>query len=282
MPEMPEVETIRRTLAPFILKNKISNVEVLLDRLIKFPKADKFVRAIKGTTIIELNRTGKYLRFLLSNEMELIVHLRMTGQLIYVPDKKIDIKYTRLRFEFADGTSLIYADLRTLGAIYLVSTAELGIIKGLASMGAEPLTKEFTFEYLTETVKGRRIKIKSFLLNQSYIGGLGNIYADEALFLAGINPERLVNSLDKTELKRIYKAVNKVISDGIADGGTTFSDYRDGTGKKGTHQDKLNVYQRTNKPCKKCGTVIERLIIGGRSSHFCPKCQTVGKEKKKC
>lgn len=273
MPEMPEVETIKKSLLPNVVNKKIDNVEVLLDRMIKFPTAEMFKRLLNGATITDLKRTGKYLRFVLQSGDELIVHLRMTGQLIYCANVKNDVKYARIIFSFSDGTSLVYADLRTLGAIYVVNEQEKTNIKGLVEMGPEPLSDEFTLSYLTDALKKKKTKLKSLLLNQSFIGGLGNIYADEALFLANIHPQKIGAELDKAQINRLYKAVNKVIADGIADGGTTFRDYRDGNGEKGSHQEKLFVYQRTGKPCQKCGTAIERLVIGGRSSHFCPKCQ---------
>lgn len=280
MPEMPEVETIRRSLTDNVVNKKIESVSVFLDRLIKHPDAEQFVETITGKTIIALNRTGKYLRFVLSDDTELVVHLRMTGQLLY-SDSELDVKYARLIMFFTDGSKLVYADLRTLGALYAIKKDELGLIKGLDSMGPEPLSAEFTAEYLKKTLNKKRVKMKSFLLNQSYIGGLGNIYADEALFLAGIHPERLANSVKEEEVKKLYDAINKVIQDGINDGGTTFSDYRDGNGEKGSHQDNLFVYQREDEPCKTCGAKIERVVVGGRSSHFCPKCQSLGKGKKK-
>lgn len=276
MPEMPEVETIRKSLYENVVDKKIESVTVFLERLIKYPEPEKFTEILIGKTITELKRTGKYLRFIMSDDVELVVHLRMTGQLIY-SDSQLDVKYARLIIFFSDGSKLVYADLRTLGALYAVRKDELGVIKGLAAMGPEPLSEEFSLDYLMKTVASRRTAIKSFLLNQAYIGGVGNIYADEALFLAGIHPQRPASSLTENEIIKLYDAVNKVIGDGIADGGTTFRDYRDGNGEKGNHQDKLFVYQRTGEPCLKCQASIERLVIGGRSAHFCPKCQPLEK-----
>lgn len=272
MPEMPEVETIRKSLYDNVVNKKIESVAVFLERLIKYPGPEKFTEELTGRTITDLRRTGKYLRFVLSDDIELVVHFRMTGQLIY-SDSQLDVKYARLIIFFTDGSKLVFADLRTLGALYAVKESELGVIKGLVEMGPEPLSAEFTLDYLANTAASRRVAIKSFLLNQAYVGGLGNIYADEALHLAGIHPQRPANDLSADEIKKLYDAVNKVIADGIADGGTTFRDYRDGNGKKGSHQDKLLVYQRTGELCKTCQTSIERVVIGGRSSHFCPKCQ---------
>ncbi len=275
MPEMPEVETIRKTLAPHIEGRKITKVDLRLDRLVKVP-ADpaNFVSRLEGRTVTRLSRRGKYLCFQLDGAGDIfIVHLRMTGQLYYSEDGSTDRKYTRLALSLDNCSALLFADLRTLGALYLVSPEEIPLIKGLHTLGPEPLTEAFTEEYLTEYLSTRQTKIKSLLLDQCAIAGLGNIYADEALFLSGIHPERKAKTLTEKEIHKLYKAVNKVIGDGIADGGTTFSDYRDAHGESGHHQENLYAYQRTGKPCKGCGTAIQRLVIGGRSSHFCPNCQ---------
>ena len=147
------------------------------------------------------------------------------------------------------------------------------MLKGLAEMGPEPLSPEFTAEYLYQTACSRKVAIKSFLLNQKYIGGISNIYADEALFLAGIHPLRSANSLTQAECGKLWVSVNKVIADGIADGGTTFRDYQNGEGGKGSHQEHLYVYGRKGEQCRNCGTPVERITVGGRGTHFCPNCQ---------
>ena len=147
------------------------------------------------------------------------------------------------------------------------------MLKGLAEMGPEPLSAEFTPAYLYETASKRKVAIKSFLLNQKYIGGIGNIYADEALFLAGLHPLRPAQSLSREECGRLWESVNKVIAAGIEDGGTTFRDYQNGEGGQGSHQEHLYVYGRKGEPCRHCGDLIERITVGGRGTHFCPKCQ---------
>ncbi len=275
MPEMPEVETIRKTLAPHIEGRTITKVDLRLDRLVKVPaNPQNFVSRLEGRKVTALSRRGKYLCFQLDGAGDIfIVHLRMTGQLYYSEDGSTDRKYTRLAMSLDDGSALLFADLRTLGALYMVSPEEIPLIKGLHTLGPEPLTDAFTEKYLTEYLSTRQTKIKSLLLDQCAIAGLGNIYADEALFLSGIHPERKAKTLNEKEIHKLYKAVNKVIGDGIADGGTTFSDYRDAHGDSGHHQENLYAYQRTGKPCKGCSTPIQRLVIGGRSAHFCPNCQ---------
>lgn len=273
MPEMPEVETIRRTLADKVTGRKIIRVDIGLPRLVKWPTAPEFQAILTDRTITKLVRRGKYLLFYLDKNFVLIVHLRMTGRLYYVaPDSEYD-KFTHIVFNLDNGDVLLYADTRTLGTLYLMPENELWRITGLATMGPEPLSAEFTLEYFTVMLGKRQAKIKSVLLNQKLIGGLGNIYVDEALAIACIDPERIASSLTTKEVKYLYQAVNQVIADGIAHGGTTFRDYRDGVGQSGSHQQYLQVYGRTNQPCRRCGAIIVRKEVAGRGTHYCPNCQ---------
>lgn len=273
MPEMPEVETIRRTLADRVTGRRIKEVTISLTRLIKWPSAAEFQAIITGKKIERLARRGKYLIFHLEDGLVVVVHLRMTGRLYYVTPGQPHDKFTYIIFQLDNGDALIYADTRTLGTLYAMPETELWRITGLASMGPEPLSAEFTSEYLHTMLKGRQATIKAILLNQKLIGGLGNIYVDESLAIAGINPERPASSLEYDEAERLYHAVNKVIADGIAHGGTTFRDYRDGTGKSGSHQHHLLVYGRKEEPCQRCGTPIARKEVAGRGTHYCPNCQ---------
>ncbi|WP_425057679.1 Formamidopyrimidine-DNA glycosylase [Sporomusa carbonis] len=273
MPEMPEVETIRRTLADKLMGRKITRVEIGLSRLIKWPTVPEFQAMITDRTIVKLDRRGKYLLIHLDNNFVLVIHLRMTGRLYYVTPGTPYDKFTHIVFNFGNGDGLLYADARTLGTLYLLPEDELWRIAGLAAMGPEPLSDEFTLEYFTAMLSKRRAKIKSVLLNQQLIGGLGNIYVDEALAIAGINPERIASTISETEVKYLYQAVNQVIADGIAHGGTTFRDYRDGTGQSGSHQHHLHVYGRANQPCRRCGAIIARKEVAGRGTHYCPNCQ---------
>ena len=274
MLEMPEIETIRRSLEPHLTGKTIKRADVLLARQIKWPEPDQFVARILLAKIAKLDRVGKYLLLRLDNGVSLVFHLRMTGQLIYhAADSKAEGHHERLVLSLDDGAKLVFSDTRTFGTVYAMENEEMWRITGLAEMGPEPLSAEFTAEYLSGAVKGKKGKIKSFMLNQSYIGGLGNIYVDEALFLSGILPTRVADSLTEAEVKKLHKAINKVIEDGINDGGTTFRDYRDGNGGKGSHQEKLFVYGRDGEQCRKCGTIIEKTKVGGRGTHYCPKCQ---------
>ena len=273
MPEMPEVEIIRRYLDTQVAGKTIMNLDIRLPRMIKWPDVEGFRALVTGRTIKSMNRRGKYLLMELDNDSKVVFHLRMTGRLVYEPTGETSDHHARVIFHLQDGASLVYGDTRTLGTIHGLKPQELGMLKGLAEMGPEPLSAEFTAEYLYRTASRRKVAIKSFLLNQKYIGGIGNIYADEALFLAGIHPLRPANSLTQTECGKLWESVNKVIADGIADGGTTFRDYQNGEGGKGSHQEHLYVYGRKGEQCRNCGAVIERITVGGRGTHFCPNCQ---------
>lgn len=273
MPELPEVETIRRQLAPKVAGRVITAVEIALPRLIKYPDVVCFKREIVGKVIERLERRGKYLLFRLTDGMMLIIHLRMTGRLFYRAAEIARDAHTYIVFGLDNGFEIRYADSRTLGTIYLVTDAELPKIKGLIEMGPEPLTPAFDIAYFQKLLVNRKTKIKGLLLDQRLIGGLGNIYVDESLALAGIYPERRADSLSPEEILRLYHAVNKVIQEGIEHGGTSFRDYVDEEGKAGSHQLHLRVYGRRQEPCHICGTAIERKEVAGRGSYYCPKCQ---------
>ena len=276
MPEMPEVEIIRRYLDTQVAGKTIMNLDIRLPRMIKWPDVEGFRALVTGRTIKSMNRRGKYLLMELDNDSKVVFHLRMTGRLVYEPTGDTSDHHARVIFHLQDGASLVYGDTRTLGTIHGLKPQELGMLKGLAEMGPEPLSAEFTTEYLYKTANQRKVAIKSFLLNQKYIGGIGNIYADEALFLARIHPLRPANSLTQAECSSLWESVNKVIAAGIADGGTTFRDYQNGEGGNGSHQDHLYVYGRKGEQCRNCGAVIERITVGGRGTHFCPNGQEVG------
>lgn len=274
MPEMPELENIRRTLMPHIKGRQIMQTEILLSRQIKWPDPENFAARLAGRIISDVDRIGKYLLLRLDSGVTVVFHLRMTGQLCYREKGAADGTHSRIILHLDGGDRLIYGDTRTLGTVHAMTEEELPRIQGLAEMGPEPLSEEFTVDYLTKVLQGRKTKIKSFLLDQSNIGGLGNIYVDEALFLSGIHPLRRAEEIRAEEVPALYEAINRVIKEGIEDGGTTFRDYRNGNGEKGSHQDKLFAYGRDGEPCRKCGTIMEKIRVGGRGTHFCPQCQS--------
>ena len=273
MPEMPEVEIIRRYLDKMVQGQQIMAVDIPLPRMIKWPEPEKFRALVTGQRIESMARRGKYLLMELAGGREVVFHLRMTGRLVYAPSGENHDRHARVIFKLGNGASLVYGDTRTLGTIHGLEPGERWRLKGLAEMGPEPLSDGFSAAYLYSLAQKRKVAIKSFLLNQKYIGGIGNIYADEALFLAGIHPQRPACSLSEAECQKLTAAVNEVIAAGIADGGTTFRDYQNGAGGKGSHQEHLYAYGRKGEPCRTCGTPIERITVGGRGTHFCPRCQ---------
>lgn len=280
MPEMPEVESIVLGIRDFIENRKIIDVKIIKGDVIKTPTQEQYKHLLIGKTIHSLKRKGKYIIMQLDDEYLNIIHLRMTGKLLYT--KKIDEldKYSCVIYYLDNGDKLIYADIRRLGTLDLILTKELSKIKGLYTLGAEPLSTEFTTIYLTKHLVKAKGKIKPWLLNQKNIAGLGNIYVDEALAISKIHPERIANSLNDKEIERLYNAINLVIREGIKDGGTSFRDYRNGLGEKGQHQDKLYVYNREGKPCKFCHNLIKKIVLNGRGTHFCPNCQRLVKDNK--
>lgn len=275
MPEMPEVEIIRQHLDSRLAGKRIKSVEILLPRQLKWPATvEQFSSLCCGPEIEAMERRGKYLLLRLAGEVRIIFHLRMTGSLVYVEaGQEYENAHLRAVFHLEDGSRLCFADIRTFGVIYGLKPGELDMVKGLREMGPEPLSPEFTAEYLEHLARKGKAPIKNLLLDQRKIGGIGNIYADEALFLAHVHPKRLAGSLSHEECQKLWQAVNQVIEAGIRDGGTTFRDYRNGEGGKGSHQEHLYVYHRQGEPCRECGVLIEYTKVAGRGTHYCPMCQ---------
>ena len=272
MPELPEVETIRRSLVKYLVGRRVERVEVFLPKTIKFPSVEEFIDRIRRQKIFRLERRGKYMVVLLENGDALVFHLRMTGRL-YFREEAVWNKHMRVRFLLEGGGALCFEDVRTFGEIHLLRPQEKQKFAPFQALGPEPLTKEFNVYYLGQTLAKSKQRIKSFLLDQERVSGLGNIYVDEALFFAGIHPLRQACTLNRDEIARLHKAVNEVIEEGIHDGGTTFRDYVNGEGQEGLHQQKLRVYHREGEPCSVCGVPVEKTRVGGRGTRFCPKCQ---------
>lgn len=272
MPEMPEVEQVRKTLTPHIKGKIITNVEIFLDRLIQHPTPEAFIKGLIGKTIEDVGRKGKYLVLKTADNQKLIVHLRMTGALIAQDSDMPAPKYAKIKFTLSDNITMWFTDIRTFGTLYLVTDNDT-YIEGYETLGPEPLSDGFNVEYLTPLAAKSRKPIKTFILDQKIIAGLGNIYADECLALAKILPMRLANTLNDAEITELCKDINIVIAQGIKNRGTTFRDYKDGEGNKGDNQNHLLVYSRAGKPCKGCGTTLVQTKIGGRGSVYCPICQ---------
>ncbi|WP_018085845.1 DNA-formamidopyrimidine glycosylase [Desulfurispora thermophila] len=274
MPELPEVETIRRTLSPHITGRAVHRVEISDPRAVGRPEAAEFVPQLTGRTFLPPGRRGKYLLLPLENKMTLVAHLRMTGRLFYREADTAPEKHTRVTIYLDNGHALFFHDQRRFGRLYLLPDSELSGWPPLQKLGPEPLAQEFSVQYWQEMLtRHGRCRIKPLLLDQSCLAGLGNIYADEALHLAGIHPARCAGTLTPAEAAALRRAIRQVIQEGIAAGGTTFRDYRDGQGRPGGYATRLRVYRRENLPCSTCGHPIERRRIAGRSAHYCPTCQ---------
>ena len=280
MPELPEVETVRRGLNQLTLNRKITGGDVLLDRTIAYPfSVGEFIHGITGSAIATWHRRGKYLLAELSpspSSSWLGVHLRMTGQLLWVHQDEPLHKHTRVRLFFEEEQELRFVDQRTFGKMWWVPTvvAVESIITGLGKLAVDPFSLEFTVEYLAMKLQNRRRPIKTALLDQSVVAGLGNIYADEALFKSGVLPETSCINLQPKQIELLRTAIIQVLETSIEAGGTTFSNFLNVKGVNGNYGGVAWVYNRAGEPCRVCGTVIERIKLGGRSSHFCPRCQS--------
>jgi formamidopyrimidine-DNA glycosylase len=276
MPELPEVETVRRGLNQLTLNQNMTGGDVLLPRTIAYPfSCAEFIENLKTNAIKSWHRRGKYLLAELSSSSWLGVHLRMTGQLLWLNRDEPLHKHTRVRLFFGDQQELRFVDQRTFGQMWYVppGVAVESIITGLAKLAVDPFSPEFTVEYLADKLQKVRRPIKTALLDQSIVAGLGNIYADEALFKSGILPTTICADLQKQQIAPLRTAIIEVLSASIAAGGTTFSNFLNVKGVNGNYGGKAWVYNRAGEPCKVCGDVIQRIKLGGRSSHFCNQCQ---------
>ncbi|MGB2927008.1 MAG: DNA-formamidopyrimidine glycosylase [Limnothrix sp.] len=276
MPELPEVETVRRGLEQISLDRVFTGAEILLSKTLAYPAdADYFLGAIKGLEIRVWQRRGKYLLGLLSDGSHLGVHLRMTGKFLWLDRAELVQKHTRVRLFFEGDRELRFIDMRTFGQMWWVpaGTAVETVITGLTRLGVEPLSPDFTVAYLRDKCQNRDRPMKTFLLDQAIIAGLGNIYADECLFKSGILPTRKAGSLKIGEIKKLHQAIIEILEMSIAQGGTTFSDFVSTTGTNGNYGGMALTYGRTGEPCRVCGAPIERIKLGGRSTHFCSHCQ---------
>lgn len=274
MPELPEVETIRKSLEERLSGLTIKDTNIYFDKIIKEPTCiENFRNTVINKRIISLKRRGKYLLIHLTDEYVIVIHLRMTGRLLYTKNYEVITKHTHLIFCLDNNFHLRFVDIRKFGTIYLLKETELDTIKGLANLGLEPLSKNFNLEFLTEKLSKRSKKIKQLLLDQDIVAGIGNIYADEILFESKILPDRQANSLKEGEIESLFHSIVKVIREAIDHRGTSFRDYVDGDGEQGEYQKYLKVYQKTEQPCCRCQCKIKREKIAGRSSHFCPGCQ---------
>lgn len=272
MPEMPEVETIKRDLEKKVKGKKIERVIIKNKKSVKIPVPAEFVRRMEGKVFTRVERRGKFLILGLSSEDTLVIHLKLTGRLIH-SRKEEELDYTRVVFVFQDHTQLSFTDVRGFGGIWLISDREFQRVPALDNLGPEPLTEDFTVVKFRDLLKGKRGKIKSLLMDQKFIAGIGNIYSQEALFLSQIHPERSPSSLADEEIEKLYKNLRQILKKAISYRGSSVDTYVDLEGTKGNFESQLKVYGRGGKACFECGETIQRIDISGRGTYFCPNCQ---------
>jgi formamidopyrimidine-DNA glycosylase len=273
MPELPEVETVRRSLVAKIVGRRIHDL-----RLGDFPgvlggeRVEDVTARVAGREVTGVRRRAKYLIIDLDDETAVVVHLRMTGKLSVVPHEEPPLRFEHLAIELDDGSDLRFCDQRKFGRVIHVQDDALARLD--ERLGREPLEAGFSAAWLQERLERRPGKIKAVLLDQRLIGGLGNIYVDESLFLAGIHPERRANTLAPVETRRLHHAIRRVLRAAVSNQGTTFSSFEDAEGNPGRYGGSLRVYGRGGKgPCPVCGAPLERIIVGGRGTSYCPRCQ---------
>lgn len=272
MPELPEVETIRRNLTKWVIGKQIDQVIVHLPRIIRQPSIELFQNHLQGTTIHRVDRRGKFLKFICEPWI-LISHLRMEGKYrMALKDEPLE-KHTHVIFSFTDGTELRYLDVRQFGTMDLLPLGVEDQNPPLCHLGVEPLSESFTLEWLKERIVKRKTKIKSLLLNQEWIVGLGNIYVDEILFRAGIHPERIACSLTQDQIEMLYSQIREVLTKAIEAGGSSVRTYVNGEGEKGQFQMQIQVYGKKDQACVRCGNLIKRIVVAGRGTHLCETCQ---------
>ena len=274
MPELPEVETIRRQLAPEGVGRRLERLEVLDGRWCAPAAGEELSRAVAGRRIEALSRRGKYLVWHLEEDVHLVMHLRMTGNLLLVPRGEGEEKpYVRARLVLGSGSRVLFCDQRRFGTgVVLLGRAALEEYFR-RRLGVEPLGPEFTPDALRSMARGRRAPVKAFLLSQERIAGVGNIYADEALFRAGIHPLRPVGSLSRPQLQALREAVVATLEAGIDARGATIDDFRHADGQRGAFQDRFLVHRREGEPCPRCGGTIVKLRAAGRGTYACERCQ---------
>ncbi|MFQ5857095.1 MAG: bifunctional DNA-formamidopyrimidine glycosylase/DNA-(apurinic or apyrimidinic site) lyase [Anaerolineae bacterium] len=278
MPELPEVESYRRDLSELLVDRQFTDVHVDWPNQVSAPSVDELVRRLPGQTVVSVGRRGKYLLFRLSAGDTLLIHLKMSGRLHVEPASAPADPHAHVVFRLDAGDELRFHDLRKFGRVYLVDDPA----KVVGRLGPEPLSDDFTVERFADMLAGpstgsgrrRRGRIKSLLLNQEFLAGLGNIYADEALHMAGLHPLRTADTLDTDEIEQLHAAIQSTLRRAIEHRGTSFDRfYLDTRGEPGAYQGRLQVYGRAGEPCHRCGALIERIVVGQRGTHVCPVCQ---------
>ena len=274
MPELPEVEHVVRALRPSIVNRRILAVELKLPRLLVQPSPASFKKKLRGTLITGVSRRGKYILIALDNDQVLLVHLRMTGKFVSVALDDPLPPYSHVVFHLDNNRRLVFADMRQFGRLRLLSSKALAELEQIRALAPEPLLDEFNEEYLFATLKKSRRSLKQLLLDQTKILGLGNIYASEALFLARISPFKSADTLSRKRALLLFAAIRDVLHEAIEAGSTLRIDLEDQEGSYfGSDERFWRVYERDGEPCVNCGTKIRRVVQGGRSTYYCPRCQ---------
>ena len=281
MPELPEVEIIKNNLSDYLVNKTFHSIKVFTSKL-RYKIPHNLVESVKNQRVTHISRVAKYIIVSLDNNYALLIHLGMTGNFLINTKKKNqkDSKHVRLRFVMSDESKIDYVDIRKFGFFKLVTPQKNEIRKLLAELGPDALSDEFNTNYLQDTLKNRTINIKSALLNQKIVGGIGNIYASEALFRAKISPitESRKIAKDKSKISDLISSVKFILNDAIQVGGSTIKDHKNMKGESGYFQYKFNVYNRENMECndQNCDSKIKRIVQTGRSSFYCEKCQKMG------
>lgn len=272
MPELPEVEHAARGLGAQIVGRRIVAVTRLdWERMVETPTVERFIALLEGRTVLAAGRRAKWILLTLDEGWTLALHLRMSGSItVQGPEAQPDA-YTHLVLLLDDGRQIFFHDTRKFGRARLLDTDGLAALD--AAHGLEPLTDAFTSAALAERLRTRRARLKPLLLDQRVIAGIGNIYADEALWLAQLHPLRASDSLDDDEIARLHAGIRLALLQGLEHGGSTVRDYRNSYGESGANQEHFNVYDQAGSACPRCGTAIERMVVGQRGTHLCPFCQ---------
>jgi len=280
MPELPEVETVRRTLEDLLIGRVVTALRAgEFVGVLGGPLPEEVAARLVGRRFTRLRRRAKYLLLDLDDGTALVVHLRMTGRLGVVPAETPPLRFEHLAIALDDGNELRFADQRKFGRVLHVTGEELRRLD--RRFGPEPLGSGFTARRLGAALARRPGKLKSVLLNQEFLAGLGNIYVDEALFRARLHPERPANGLSLPETRRLHRAVRTVLREGVERRGTTFSSFQDATGREGDNQHNLRVYGRAGQPCVRCRYPLAKLVVGGRTTAYCPRCQRVPGDRRR-
>lgn len=277
MPELPEVETVRRGLQRLVVGKTIANVNVLYAKTILAPAVADFCAQLRGKKFTQIDRRGKYLLLRLDNEMTIVSHLRMEGKYFFKPQPTTPEKHTHVVFQFTDQTELHYNDTRKFGRMQLVQTAAVATLPAIKKLGVEPLTKDFQAASFYAGLQRHHKAIKPTLLDQTVVCGLGNIYVDEVLWQAKINPQTPADEITQEQCAQLIPIIQKELRASIAQGGTTVHSYKDAFAKTGMFQDQLKVYGREGEPCLRCHTPLVKIKLAQRGTHFCPHCQPLKK-----